>query len=117
QLVSWHREGVIHFRDQFVPSQKAEQPFHVLYYDPFSAKTNPDFWTAEGLSGFLDNWAAEHCVISTYAATGALKRSLGAHKFQLKKRPGYGGKRESFLGLRGDMAMVESTTDRRSKKL
>lgn len=100
-LCNWFEEERLVLQEQFDLSLTPDQPFHVLYYDPFSRKTNPDFWSEQAISRFFEKWAAPNCVISTYAATGALKRALLEHNFNLVKRPGFGGKRESFLGLRG----------------
>jgi tRNA U34 5-methylaminomethyl-2-thiouridine-forming methyltransferase MnmC len=110
QLKDWLDSKQLCLNDTFSVTGQATVPFHVMYYDPFSAKTNPDFWSEQAIRQFFTNWAAEDCVVSTYAATGDLKRALTAEGFELVKRPGFGGKRESFLGVRGRVQLVPKET-------
>ena len=108
QLGLWLEQGKFALADKFSIETNCPEPFHVLFYDPFSNKTNPDFWTEQALERFLQKWAADDCIISTYAATGALKRAFKNQGFQLVKRAGFGGKRQSFMGLRGQLSEPEN---------
>jgi hypothetical protein len=74
--------------------------FGCLCFDAFSSKTSPDLWTEEFLNGFFEKVAAPGCVLSTYACTGALKRTLRAHGFDVTIRQGFASKRDSTFAVR-----------------
>ena len=84
----------------FSTSSSSDEKCNVLLYDPFSSKTNPDFWSEAAIAETLSGWASRQCVLSTYAATGALKRALKNNDFNVEARAGFGGKRQSFLAVR-----------------
>lgn len=73
----------------------------MICYDAFSQKTNNPLWQKEFLEKFIHDHAEEDCVFTTYACTSVLKKVLTEKKFQLIKRPGFFGKRDSTLALRG----------------
>ncbi len=72
----------------------------LIYFDPFSNKTAPDFWTPEFIARFLHSCASSECILSTYAATGNLKRALQSQNFKVDLRPGFSKKRNSIFALR-----------------
>jgi hypothetical protein len=74
---------------------------HCILYDAFSSKTSPELWQEEFLNYFLQNFCEPNCLFSTYACTGALKRALKNHEFEVVIREGFHGKRNSTLGRRG----------------
>jgi S-adenosyl-L-methionine-dependent methyltransferase len=82
-------------------STQFSQPFGCICFDAFSSKTTPDLWTEEFLKNFLARAAANGCVLSTYACTGALKRALRDSGFQLDIRMGFSSKRDSTFAVRG----------------
>lgn len=71
-----------------------------IAFDAFSSKTDPELWTPEFLNDFFAQAAAPTCVVSTYACTGHLKRSLKANGFSLSIRDGYASKRQSMFASR-----------------
>jgi hypothetical protein len=73
----------------------------VIFYDPFSQKTNPELWTEEFLTAFISKAASPCCVFATYASTGPLKRALKLNGFETIERKGFGRKRECTLAIRG----------------
>ncbi len=79
---------------------KIEGTFGCICFDAFSSKTSPDLWTEEFLNDFLSRVTAPGCVLSTYACTGALKRSLRANGFDLSIREGFASKRDSTFAVR-----------------
>lgn len=87
-------------RGEFPQDLTPQDRFHLFYYDAFSNKMSPELWDEEQLKHFIRNHTAPACMLSTYAATGALKRALKENDFKLLERPGFGGKRESILGIR-----------------
>ena len=87
-------------RGEFPQQLTNKDQFHIFYYDAFSNKMSPELWTDETLNNFVSHHTAPSSLISTYAATGAMKRALKNNQFRLQERPGFGGKRESILGIR-----------------
>jgi tRNA U34 5-methylaminomethyl-2-thiouridine-forming methyltransferase MnmC len=90
----WQVKGALE-RESF-----PKDPYEVVLYDAFSSKTNPELWSEEFLDLFLRKALASRGFFSTYACTGALKRSLKANGFQVELREGFHGKRNSTLGFR-----------------
>jgi hypothetical protein len=79
--------------------------FHSLLYDAFSGETDKDLWTQDYLLQLIDEFAdPELCVLSTYAATGNLKRALIEKGFAVEKKKGFGKKRESTFASRSSMS-------------
>lgn len=81
--------------------------WNVICFDAFSRKTNSELWSPAFLNNFLDQFAADECVFTTYAATKSLKEALALHGFTEMNRPGFSGKRESTLAARGP-AMIRA---------
>lgn len=79
-----------------------DKPFNFIAYDAFSQLTDGPLWTDDFLDFFLTNLCAADCVFATYACTGLLKRALQRNGFFFIKRPGFSGKRDATLALRGD---------------
>ena len=77
------------------------QPEHqILLYDAFSSKTDPGLWGEDFLLKLFTEKVGAEAVLSTYACTGALKRSLKITGFEVVLRPGFQGKRECTFASR-----------------
>jgi tRNA U34 5-methylaminomethyl-2-thiouridine-forming methyltransferase MnmC len=76
------------------------EKYSVILYDAFSSKTNPELWSFEFLDKILKKHTQSHCVFSTYACKGELKRVLEANSFEFIKRQGFKGKRDASLAFR-----------------
>lgn len=75
--------------------------FHGILYDAFSGESDESLWSEDHLVSFLNNFAAiDYCYLTTYAATGNLKRSLKKLHFEITKTKGFGKKRESTTATR-----------------
>ncbi len=94
------RDGRWQVRDALTPSTNFHGSFGVICFDAFSSKTTPELWSEEFLMAFLAKAAAPACVLSTYACTGALKRSLKTSGFALQIREGSSSKRDSTFAVR-----------------
>lgn len=77
------------------------ETFNVILYDAFSAKTCPELWTDEFLTAFLKRTSAADALLSTYACKGSLKRALKVAGFELVRREGFKGKKNSSQGRKG----------------
>lgn len=74
--------------------------FHCILFDAFSKGATPNLWNEDFLKEFLQKAAARKSVLSTYAATGSLKRALYAENFEVDLRQGFAGKRQSTWATR-----------------
>ena len=94
--LDWLCEG------ELTTETKTSHPFNFVAYDAFSQFTDAPLWTDSFLDFFLTNLCAKDCVFTTYACTGLLKRALLRNNFIFIKRPGFTGKRDATLALRGE---------------
>lgn len=96
----WIIEADLHLMQKF--------PFrsHGIFYDAFSSQTSPELWTESFLKDFLLKASDFPCCFSTYAATGALKRSLKSSGFVPHILSGYGGKRQNTLAIRSSIKIL-----------
>lgn len=74
--------------------------YHVICYDAFSSKTNPELWSEEFLDMVLKSARNDEAGFSTYACMGNLKRSLKRNGFTMQIRDGFQGKRNSTWAWR-----------------
>lgn len=100
QLLTMHENEHWQLEGALCPNMNSPLKFHGIFYDAFSAHTSPDLWQEANLFHILQQYAADPCVLATYASTGALKRNLKKLHFEIKTIPGFGGKRQSTLAER-----------------
>jgi hypothetical protein len=93
-------DGRWQLREALLPETGFPERFGCICFDAFSSKSTPDLWTEEFLLAFLDKAPAVECVLSTYACTGALKRSLKARDFEVSIREGFSSKRDSTFAVK-----------------
>jgi hypothetical protein len=77
-----------------------DETYQCLLFDAYSQNTTPELWTDEFLCALFQR-ASKQSVMTTYACTGRLKRQLLSNGFQVQKRPGFAGKRDSTLAVKG----------------
>lgn len=99
--VNWSQVGELTAKTQI------GQPFNYVAYDAFSQFTDGPLWTDEFLDFFLANLCAKDCVFATYGCTGLLKRALIRNNFIFIKRPGFSGKRDATIALRGGFTSLQ----------
>lgn len=84
-----------------------DQPIDLVMFDAFSRNTSPELWASTLLNPLLRKMA-NHSVFTTYACTSDLKKVLLENGFQVWKRPGFMGKRDSTLAVRGwDLSLFQ----------
>lgn len=93
-------EGAWLIRPELTAATTLTPRFSCICFDAFSSKTTPDLWTEDFLQAFFAKACSPRCVLSTYACTGALKRSLRAAGFDLRIREGFSSKRDSTFAVR-----------------
>lgn len=91
---AWKLEGALE------PDFQVSQKYECIFYDAFSSKTSPHLWQQDFLQKFWTQISAEKCLVTTYACTGALKRSLKESGFELILPPGFQSKRNRTMGCR-----------------
>lgn len=72
----------------------------VILYDAFSGKTTPELWEKDFLIHFL-NTCDQDAIFTTYACRASLKKALKEQGFKVLIRPGFQGKRNCTLAIRG----------------
>jgi hypothetical protein len=82
------------------------RPGHGIFYDLYSTRLSPECWEQDFLTAFLSVAAEGVCSFATYAARGAIKKSLRAAGFELVKKKGFGQKRESTLAFRAPKEII-----------
>lgn len=88
-------------RGELSRSFEVRHRYNGIFYDLFSAKTNPEVWKEDFLTDFFQRAAAPTCVFGTYAARGALNSALVKSGFSLAPIMGLGNKRFHTIAQRG----------------
>lgn len=99
-LKQWHLDGKLEAKLEEA-REHSQARFSGIFYDAFSAKTNEGLWSEVFLVEFLETFADEFCLLSTYACLGNLKRALNKQNFKMIRRKGFCGKRNSTFAYRG----------------
>lgn len=99
QLTEWVMlDLVIGEVQAFSPSE--EEPYHAVYFDPFSPETTPELWTPAIFQTMFDS-LQPNGTLTSYCVKGAIRRTLQSVGFQVSKCPGPpGGKREVLVARR-----------------
>lgn len=67
--------------------------FHLIYFDAFGARVQPELWT-EAIFSKMYTALMPNGVLVTYAAKGSVRRAMQAVGFKVERLPGPPGKRE-----------------------
>lgn len=67
--------------------------FHVIYFDAFGARVQPELWT-ERIFTTMYEALQENGILVTYSAKGSVRRAMEAVGFKVERLPGPPGKRE-----------------------
>lgn len=78
--------------------EKALAP-HVIFFDPFSHKTNRDLWSVQYLSKLFALARGEACEIFTYSSSTAVRASFLASGFYVARGESTGPKGETTIAL------------------
>jgi len=80
-------------RKQFFDQIQDKDTFHLIYFDAFGARVQPDLWTAE-IFQKMYNALQNKGVLVTYSAKGSVRRAMQEVGFDVERLPGPPGKRE-----------------------
>lgn len=97
--IPWEQPSEVHSnfqltkRNQFFSEITEKEAYHLIYFDAFGARVQPELWTEEI---FEKMYNALHLngVLVTYAAKGSVRRAMQAVGFGVERLPGPPGKRE-----------------------
>lgn len=70
-----------------------EDLYDVIFFDAFSPVVQPELWSTQ-IFNKLANCSHSGCILTTYSAKGAVRRSLMSAGFEVARIPGPPGKRE-----------------------
>jgi len=92
-------------RKQFFADIQDQDCFHLIYFDAFGARVQPDLW---GVSIFKKMYRAliDGGVLVTYAAKGSVRRAMQEVGFTVERLPGPPGKREMLRATKGSVSPV-----------
>lgn len=88
-------------------NNKELEKANLVFWDPFSYKTNPEFWTLEA---FIDlrKRVANDSLLSTYSASTAIRTALALAGFWIYRGPASGPKSETtWAGTQNWLALSE----------
>ncbi len=97
--VSWGKKQMIseNFyilkRVQFFKDIIDENAFHLIYFDAFGARVQPELWTEE-IFALMYKALKMNGVLVTYAAKGSVRRAMQTVGFTVERLDGPPGKRE-----------------------
>jgi tRNA U34 5-methylaminomethyl-2-thiouridine-forming methyltransferase MnmC len=74
-----------------------ERAYHLIYYDAFAPRVQPELWTEE-VFRHLYSLATSGSIWVSYCAKGSVRRALIAAGFSCERLPGPKGKREMLRG-------------------
>lgn len=78
---------------------KIEDKFHLIYFDAFAPKVQPELWTLEIFEKMYDILETNGALV-TYCSKGDVRRSLIAAGFEVEKLPGPPRKREMLRAIK-----------------
>ncbi len=80
-------------RKQFFKDIKDENCYHLIYFDAFGARVQPELWTVE-IFEKMYNALQKNGVLVTYSAKGSVRRAMQKVGFIVERLSGPPGKRE-----------------------
>lgn len=75
------------------------QTFHMIYYDAFAPRAQPELWT-QTVFERLYRWLEPGGILVTYCSKGDVRRAMMAAGFTVEKLAGPPGKREMLRAVR-----------------
>ena len=84
---------LLHKQQKFFKDITAKDVYHLIYFDAFGARVQPELWTQEVFKTMYDALKKDG-VLVTYAAKGSVRRAMQAVGFTVERLPGPPGKRE-----------------------
>ncbi|QTD38888.1 tRNA (5-methylaminomethyl-2-thiouridine)(34)-methyltransferase MnmD [Polaribacter batillariae] len=86
-------------RKQFFEDISDKDAFHLIYFDAFGARVQPQLWT-EDIFAKMFTALKENGILVTYSAKGSVRRAMQAVGFTVERLPGPPGKREMLRAVK-----------------
>lgn len=83
----------LHKKQKLFKDITAIDAYHLIYFDAFGARVQPELWTQEVFKTMYTALKQDG-VLVTYAAKGSVRRAMQAVGFTVERLPGPPGKRE-----------------------
>ncbi len=80
-------------RKQFFAEINDQSCYHLIYFDAFGARVQPELWTVD-IFRTMYNALRQNGVLVTYSAKGSVRRAMQEVGFEVERLPGPPGKRE-----------------------
>ncbi|PHS68408.1 MAG: SAM-dependent methyltransferase [Flavobacterium sp.] len=93
-------------RKQFFSEIEDKDAFHIIYFDAFGARVQPELWTVEIFQKMYNALKAGG-VLVTYSAKGSVRRAMQEVGFTVERLPGPPGKREMLRATKHSRHKVE----------
>jgi queuine tRNA-ribosyltransferase len=84
--------------DFFSRVTEAPEP-DVIFFDPFSRKTNPSFWETPTFESLLSKCPSKPCVLATYANARAVRQSMRDAGWRVAVGPGFANRNATTLAV------------------
>lgn len=86
----------------FLDFNYPEEKFHLVYFDAFGPRVQPELWTEE-LFGKIYASMKSGGRLVTYSSKGSVRRAMQEVGFEVEKHPGPPGKREMVVALKREI--------------
>ncbi|WP_298780082.1 tRNA (5-methylaminomethyl-2-thiouridine)(34)-methyltransferase MnmD [uncultured Polaribacter sp.] len=86
-------------RKQFFEDINDKDAFHLIYFDAFGARVQPQLWTEEIFAKMYTALKTDGILV-TYSAKGSVRRAMQAVGFKVERLPGPPGKREMLRAIK-----------------
>ncbi|GAB5400495.1 MAG: tRNA (5-methylaminomethyl-2-thiouridine)(34)-methyltransferase MnmD [Aureisphaera sp.] len=93
QSVNISESFSLHKQKKFFSEIEDRETYHLIYFDAFGARVQPELWTETIFQKMYDALLPKG-VLVTYAAKGSVRRAMQAVGFTVERLPGPPGKRE-----------------------
>lgn len=93
QDIVLHPLFTLHKSHTALQDLRPERLFHVIYYDAFAPKAQPELWTEEVFKQLI-SYLLPGGILVTYCSKSVVRRAMQAAGFLVEKIPGPYGKRE-----------------------
>ena len=97
--VSWEEKHKLNSRfsltkrKQYFEAIQDIEKYHLIYFDAFGARVQPELWT-EAIFKIMYNALKPEGVLVTYSAKGSVRRAMQSVGFKVERLEGPPGKRE-----------------------
>ena len=86
-------------RKQFFEDIDDENAFHLIYFDAFGARVQPQLWTVSIFEKMFKALKKDGILV-TYSAKGSVRRAMQEVGFKVERLPGPPGKREMLRAIK-----------------